>query len=116
MPLCKKNVKVKFLTGHDENEMSIILERKKKSGIKSESTITDKLFRSIVEVEGIKDKNKIRMFVNNLPARDSLALRKFLDKAEPGIEMKSWLTCESCHEESEVNLPMGFSFFWPDFE
>lgn len=114
LPVSKKTVRVKFLTGHDEREMMIINERKRKSGIKTDSNITDRLSRSIVSIDNITDRNKINLFVKNIPARDSLALRKFLDKNEPGVEMKSWLSCESCYEESEVNLPMGASFFWPD--
>ena len=35
---------------------------------------------------------------------------------EPGIIMKSWMNCPHCHEQSEVGLPMGASFFWPDTE
>ena len=114
LPVTKKNVKVKFLNGHDEKEMTIINERKRKNGINSETSVTDRLCRSITEIEGITDKNKIRMFVNNMPARDSLSLRNFLDRHEPGIDMKVYLNCISCHEESEVDLPMGTSFFWPD--
>ena len=116
LPVTKKNVRVKFLTGHDEREMMITNERKLKSGITKNSTITDRLVRSIISIENISDKNKIRMFVNNMPARDSLALRRFLDKHEPGVVMKSWMSCNSCHEESEVGIPMGASFFWPDTE
>ena len=51
-----------------------------------------------------------------MPARDSLALRKHMDKNEPGVEMKAWMQCEDCDEHSEVNLPLGASFFWPDAE
>lgn len=116
LPVTKKNVRVRFLTGNDEQEMMIVAQRRKKSGFETTSTVTDRLSRSIVSIDGIKDKNKINAFVRNIPARDSLALRKFLDKYEPGIEMKSWMTCTSCHEESEVKLPMGVSFFWPDTE
>ena len=116
LPVTKKNVRVRFLTGNDEQEMMIIAQRRKKSGFETTSTVTDRLSRSIVSIDGIKDKNKINAFVRNIPARDSLALRKFLDKYEPGIEMKAWMTCTSCHEESEVKLPMGVSFFWPDTE
>jgi hypothetical protein len=114
LPVSKKTVRVKFLTGHDEKEMMIINERKRKSGIKTDSSITDRLSRSIVSVDNITDRNKINMFVNNIPARDSLSLRKFLDKNEPGVEMKSWMSCDSCYEESEVNIPIGISFFWPE--
>ena len=116
LPVTKKSVKVKFLTGHDEREMMITSERRKKSGLKIESLITDRLVKSIISVENISDKNKISFFVKNLPARDSLALRRFLDKNEPGVIMKDWMSCPSCHEQSEVGLPMGASFFWPDTE
>lgn len=116
LPVTKKSVKVRFLTGRDEQEMMIIAQRKKKSGFETSSAITDRLTRSIVSIDNITDKNKIGLFVKNIPARDSLALRKFLDKYEPGIDMKAWMTCTSCHEESEVKLPMGVSFFWPDTE
>lgn len=116
LPVTKKSVKVKFLTGNDERDMMVTSERRKKSGMKVESMITDRLSRSIVSVDGITDRNKLGFFVKNLPARDSLALRRFLDKHEPGIIMKSWMSCPSCHEQSEVGLPMGASFFWPDTE
>ena len=114
LPVTKKTVRVKFLTGTDERDMMITAERRKKSGLKSETSITDRLMRSIISVDGITDKNKLSFFVRNIPARDSLLLRKFLDKNEPGIEMKSWMTCPNCHEQSEVGLPMGAAFFWPD--
>lgn len=116
LPVTKKNICVKFLTGSDERDMMITSERRKKSGMKVESMITDRLSRSVISVGGISDKNKINFFVKNLPARDSLALRRFLDKNEPGIIMKSWMSCPHCHEQSEVGLPMGASFFWPDTE
>jgi len=115
LPVTKKSVQVKFLTGHDEQDIAKTAERKKKQGLqKNDTAVTDRLIRSIVAVDDIRDKNKIGLFVRNMPARDSLALRKFLDNYEPGIEMKAWMTCSNCHESSEVRLPLGASFFWPD--
>lgn len=114
LPVTKKNVRVKFLTGHDENEMLIINERKKKKGLSTDSNITDRLIRVIQSVDNITDKNKIAFFVRNLPVRDSLAMRRFLDSQEPSVEMKGHMRCNSCFEESEVDLPIGASFFWPD--
>ena len=116
LPVSKKNVHFKFLTGKDETEMSMIQERQKKQGAKVDSLVTTRLIHSIVSVEGVTDRNKISTFVRNMPARDSLSLRKYMDKNEPGIEMKSWLQCDECSEQSEVSLPLGASFFWPDAE
>ena len=116
LPVSKKTVHFKFLTGKDETEMNIIQERQKKQGSKVESLVTTRLVHSIESIDGITDKNKIGTFIRNMPARDSLALRKHIDKNEPGIEMKSWMVCDNCDEHSEVNLPLGASFFWPDTE
>ena len=116
LPVSKKTIHFKFLTGKDETNMSLIQERQKKQGAKTDSLVTSRLSHTIVSIAGVADKNKISMFIRNMPARDSLALRKYMDKHEPGIEMKAWLSCEDCNEQSEVNLPLGASFFWPDTE
>jgi len=114
LPVTKLPVRVKFLTGDDEQEIMTIAERRKKKGIHGDNMITQRLSYSLVSVNGIKDKTKIQMFVKNMPARDSLALRRFLDNNEPGIDLSGWLECVHCTETSEVKLPLGASFFWPD--
>ena len=116
LPVTKMPVRFKFLTGADEQEMMTIAERKKKKGFSGETAVTARLSACLIEVNGIKDKVKIDNFVRNMPARDSLALRKYLDDNEPGIDMKSWMDCPHCTATSEVNLPLGASFFWPDSE
>ena len=114
LPITKKKVKFKFLTGYDEQEIMVISERKKKQGINTENVVTERLKYSILSIDNIDDKNKIGMFIRNMPARDSLELRRFIDKSEPGIDMKSWMDCNACYETSEVRLPLGAAFFWPD--
>jgi hypothetical protein len=114
LPVTGAKVRFKFLTGHDEQEIMIETERRKKQGAQSENLITSRLRYSIVSVNGVTDRNKLEMFIRNLPARDSLSFRTHLDKSEPGIQMKSWMDCNSCLEHSEVRLPLGAAFFWPD--
>ena len=116
LPMTKKKVRFKFLTGTDEAEITVAMERRKKHGMQADSLVTSRLQHSIVAIDGISDRNKINQFIQNMPARDSLALRRYIDKSEPGVEMKSWMTCPHCLEHSEVRLPMGASFFWPDTE
>lgn len=116
LPVTKKKICFKLLTGRDEQEMSIIAERLKKQGQKTDSLVTTRLLHTVVSVDGITDKVKVQAFVRNMPAGDSLVLRKHMDRIEPGIEMKAWMECPSCSESSEVRLPMGASFFWPDSE
>tara|TARA_Y100000310_G_scaffold345390_1_gene464397 strand:- start:4013 stop:4870 length:858 start_codon:yes stop_codon:yes gene_type:complete len=114
LPATKKNVRFKFLTGKDEEEITITMERKKKTGLQGENLITTRLKHSLVAVGTVNDVSKVSAFIRHMPAKDSLALRQFMDKHEPGIDMKSWMDCPHCLESSEVRLPMGASFFWPD--
>lgn len=116
LPLTKKKVVFRFLTGKDELDINVEVERRKKAKLTSDvdNLVTNRLVYSIVSVDGITDRNKISSFIRNMPARDSQALRKYMDENEPGIEMKSWMECPHCLESSEVNLPIGASFFWPN--
>ncbi len=114
LPFSKKVVKFKFLTGADEEEIMVVQERRKKTGAQADSLVTTKLQYSIVAVDGKTDKNIVASFIRNMPARDSMALRQFIDKNEPGVEMKQFIDCSSCGESSEVRMPLGASFFWPN--
>jgi len=114
LPVTRKKIRFKFLTGNDEMEISALTERKKKLGQMGDNLVTTRLQYAIQSIDSINDKNKIQMFIKNMPARDSLHLRRHIDDNEPGIEMKGWMDCPSCHEHSEVRLPLGASFFWPE--
>jgi len=116
LPMTEKVVTFKYLNGHDESEINIINERKKKQGFNVESSITDKLLHSIVAIDGDDNKAKINQFIRYMPARDSLALRRHMDKNEPGVEMVAEFTCNACGNVEETGLPLGPSFFWPDTE
>jgi len=114
LPVTGKTVKFKFLTGRDEEEINTVVERAKKQGALADNIVTTRLQYSIVAIEGKTDRSSINGFIRNMPARDSMALRKHIDAHEPGIEMKADLDCPSCNEQSEVRVPLGASFFWPD--
>ena len=116
LPYTKKTVTFRFLTGRDETQISKMNDRKKKHAFTKDNLITTRYKHQIISIAGITDKVKIEFFIKNMPAKDSRALRKFMDDNEPGVEMKSWMTCPHCLEHSEVRLPMGASFFWPDTE
>ena len=115
LPVTKKKIHFKFLTGLDEEDRATTLERKKKlmPDLKVENSITSRLEQVIVSIDGITDRNKINHFIKNMPAQDSRKLRTFIAKSEPGIDMSAWMSCPHCGEESKVDLPLGSNFFWP---
>lgn len=114
LPFSKKNVKFKFMTGRDEEEIMTTAQKQKKLGVSSESNVTTNLLYSVVSVDGVEDRSKIAGFVKNMPARDSLALRNYIKDNEPGITMKQETTCSACGHAEEVSMPLGVSFLWPN--
>lgn len=117
LPVTGKVIRFKFLTGTDEENIVATQEKMKKivsGGI--DNLITTKLKTCIISIDGNADRLAIDRFVNTMPARDSLFLRKYIDNNEPGVEMKVSFSCSNldCGHTEEVALPLGPSFFWPD--
>jgi hypothetical protein len=113
LPRSKKNVKFKFMTGRDEEEIMVMGEKQKKLGLPVDSNVTTNLLYAIQSIEGIEDRAKIANFIKVMPASDSLALRDYMRLNEPGISMKQETTCSACGHVEEVNMPLGVSFLWP---
>lgn len=114
LPYSKKNVKFKFMTGRDEEEIMLTSEKQKKLGLTTgDTSITTNLLYSLVSIDGVEDRAKIAGFVRSMPARDSLALRSYIKENEPGIIMKQETTCNACGHAEEVSMPLGISFLWP---
>lgn len=115
LPVSKKRVVFKIMTGRDEEEMSVIQERRRKAmpDIVVENIVTSRLENSIVSIDGITDRNKLNTFIKSMPAYDSKTLRNYMNDIEPGIDMNGQLSCVKCGVESPVPLPLGPSFFWP---
>jgi len=117
LPVTKKTVYFKFLTGRDNDIMEAEAEKMKRlfPESKIENNVTRRLRTSIISVDGVADRNKIAKFVENMPAMDSRKLRAYIENNEPGIEMSGKMNCNACGQESEVGVPLGASFFWPKF-
>lgn len=114
LPVTKKKVVFKFLTGKEEERILQDLEAKRKKGIVQENLVTTKLMNSIISVEGNTDRGFINQFCQYIPAKDSLALRKVIDESEPGVDMSSDFVCSSCGHTEVLTVPLGPSFFWPN--
>lgn len=116
LPVTKKTVHFKFLSGREEAERALIAERMKKvtGGGGLNRDVTSKLEHQVVSIDGTTDANAIRQFISKMPARDSRALRRFISEHEPGIDMNVEMNCTECMHQGEVALPIGANFFWPE--
>tara|TARA_Y100000593_G_C4290670_1_gene328066 strand:+ start:275 stop:1102 length:828 start_codon:yes stop_codon:yes gene_type:complete len=114
LPVTKKKITFKFLTDKDDKDREAAEKFiKKHTEAKVENRITSFLEYSILSVDGIRDRNKIKHFVMHMPAFDSKSLRKFINQNEPGIDMSQSYECTECGSSNDINLPVTAEFFWP---
>jgi len=110
LPHTGNKIKFKILNGHDESKIQRELDGLKKINKDASPELSTRLKYIITSVEGENDNKSIREFVDNyLLARDSKALRDYINKIQPDID----LTYTSDDGE-EVKVPIGLNFFWPD--
>lgn len=114
LPVTKKEVIFKLLTGADEKLISQEEEGQKKLGRTVESSVTTRLFHSILSIGDVSDRQKLRYMVQNLPARDSKKLREYINSIQPDLDMSQEAVCVHCGERSVVDVPLARNFLWPD--
>lgn len=112
LPHSKNTVDFKILTHKDEQDISRELEGLKKINKDSSPEMSTRLKYIITSVEGSREKKDIREFVDNyLLAKDARALREYIKEIQPDVD----LTFFPSGGSNRVNIPIGVSFFWPDF-
>lgn len=77
-------------------------------------TITTKLERQIVSIDGNQDREHIAKYVLNMPIMDSKFIRKHLTESEPRLNLNRTVTAPS-GEEVTVRVTFGVEFFRPFF-
>lgn len=114
LPVTKKKIVFKYATERDNRERNTALKNMQKAlGNSISNSITSFLENSIVSVDGVTDRSKIKHFVLNMPAFDSKSLRTFIIDNEPGMDMTCSFDCAGCGHRNESILPMTTEFFWP---
>lgn len=117
LPLSKKKVIFKLLTGKDNLEIEQDLQAiEKVSPSPISQALSMRLKKAILSIDDITDRTTLSSMVDYMAARDSSALRKEIERIQPDIEMRSKMICPHCNKESEVDIPLGIGFFWPELE
>lgn len=115
LPFSKLAVTFKLLCKKDEDSIDRELESFAKFSKDFSKEVTTRLTHVIISVGGDTDKMRVRRFVNEeLPSKDSLALRKYIRGTMPDIDSTFDFACQFCQLERKEDTPMGVSFFWPN--
>ena len=112
LPISKKEITFKLLTGKEEKIIEQELKSSKKIGSEVSPELTTRLRHTITSVDGDTSQTTINNFVQNLLARDSMHLRKQIREVTPDIELSQEI--EIGGEPVKVDIPMTVGFFWPD--
>jgi len=109
LPHSDNEVKFKLLTGHDDKKITQELDGLKKI-TKDIPELTTRLKYTITSINGLRDIKNIHSFVDNaLLARDSRALREYMKKVQPDVNLTF-----TTDDGQEAVIPIGINFFWPD--
>jgi len=116
LPVSGNEVVFKLLSEKDETKIDEEVTGLKKLNKDSNPTITTRLKHMILSVNGDEDRTNIKNFVDNyLLAADSRVLRNYALSINPDVETK-FKAVNSNGVEEDVDLPIGITFFYPDFE
>ena len=116
LPVTKKKVRFKFLNANETKQIVDEIETKRKKGIQATNLVTARLMANIISVDGETNRTKISQFSQFMPAKDSLALRKYIDENEPMVDSKVSFACGGCGHEQDITMPLTADFFWPNIE
>lgn len=120
LPATEVTATVKLLTHKDDKIMRNELKKVKRSSgpndVRVQTQITTRLKHFIVALNGDRSKDQVRRFVDNMPARDSFALRQFIQKINPDIDLSTHFVCDFCGYDERVDIPLDANFFFPSTE
>ena len=111
LPVSKREVRFKLFDQHDAAELDKSIEAVRRK-TNQEQAVTLRLAAQVTYLQGV-EKNHLVRALEDMLARDSKALRAYIDRMSPGVEMSQSYECDSCGKTTEVVVPMGTEFFWP---
>lgn len=117
LPTSKHEITFKLLTVKDQAEIAADLKGLKKLGkVGGEANLTTRLRFMILSVNGAEDKGTINKFVNNMLARDSRALREYINTIQPDVDLSVEMEDPKTGETFLSDISLGLDLFYPDYK
>jgi hypothetical protein len=114
LPHTKTNITFQLMTHGLDKKIDKDIAGLKKIDPNRTAEVTTRMKHIITSVGGSRDIKDIIEFVDNyLVAMDSRALREYIARLTPGVDLTFTYEKDGYVEEG-VELPIGVNFFWPD--
>lgn len=122
LPYSKKKITFKLLTQLDDKNIDQELKSYKKidatrkdKGNIVEKDLSTRLKYIITSVEGNKEQQAIRKFVDTeFLTRDNLEFRRYLSLITPNLDLSYTFECNECNYTTVQRMPITVEFFWPN--
>ena len=116
LPYSKKTIQYRILTHKDEQQIENELKANNKILKGSSSNeVTARLRSMIISVDGNSDRNYVKKYVETeMVSRDALALRQYIKKNIPDVDLNFNFTCGDCSHEERLGVPLTVQFFLHD--
>lgn len=113
LPISNKKIKFRLLTQKDEDEISEVDKKlmEKNGNISTLNSL--KLERSIMEIDGERDKMKISHILKNLKIMDVRKFNKYVGDIEPGLDLNVVARTQG-GESVDTFLRIGRAFWNPE--
>jgi hypothetical protein len=114
-PLSKAFIKFKLLTCGDVDDIETVVDKEKEAGVPVNNSSTYIIERSIVELNGSRDRNAIRDFANSMRIKDAKEFSSYVEQIESGVDLNITVGTPRGGSVSTF-LPLNIKFFWPNFK
>ena len=112
--ISKANIRFKLLTCGDIDTIEKMIETDKDNDNPLNNTNTYTLEKTIVEVNGSRDRNLIKEFISNIRIKDAKDFIKYVNSIESGVDLNITIGTPG-GGSIDTFLPLNIGFFWPDF-
>lgn len=113
LPKTQVEVELRYLNVKERDYLNKNADSRRNNNL-PETSRTDFLKMAIVSINSNTNKSSINSFISNMPAGDSLYIRREYAKISPDIDTKQDYHCPSCNKTTALEVPLGLSFFWPN--
>lgn len=115
LPVSKTNVKFKLLTVGDIDDIETKVQKDEENNLPVNNLGVYTLEKHIVDVDGNRDKNFIREFIQNLRIKDVKDLRTYINNIDCGVDLDIEVRTPGGGSITTF-LPLNLNFFWPDIQ
>jgi hypothetical protein len=108
-------VKFKLLTTNDIDELEVVLEHEKEVlKLPVNNAVTYTLQRHIVEINNVRDSDKIKKSIDYMRSVDRKAFIEYIKEVESGMDLNIEVATPRGGSITTL-LPLNLNFFWPDY-